>query len=245
MPWRHTPTPYFVLVSEVMLQQTQVPRVMPKFAEFTQKFPHFTALANAPLGDVLAAWNGLGYNRRAKFLWRAAQIVQSDFGGELPKSVHDLTKLPGIGPNTAGAIMAYAYNMPVAFIETNIRTVFIHHFFTHSPRAVTDTAIKELVIAALPADNTRQWYWALMDYGTHLKATAGTQLHRVHGYRAQSKFSGSRRQIRGQVIRLLLNDSLGQQELKTTIGDERLDGVIEDLIKEGLIIRANGLLSSP
>lgn len=134
LPWRLPEPdgsfdPYKILVSEIMLQQTQVPRVLPKFTEFLTKFPTGQELAEASLGEVLAAWSGLGYNRRAKFLWQAAQKVVRDFGGELPHTFEALESLPGIGKNTAGAVAAYAYNQPAIFLETNIRTIFIHHFF--------------------------------------------------------------------------------------------------------------------
>jgi A/G-specific adenine glycosylase len=232
MPWRDQPTPYYVVVSELMLQQTQVPRVLPKFTEFTTRFPDFASLASASLGDVLAAWSGLGYNRRAKFLWQLAQQVR----GELPAAVEALTQLPGIGPNTAGAIMAYVYNQPVVFVETNIRTVFIHHFFADHPADVTDAQIRELVTKTLPSDNPREWYWALMDYGTHLKATNGRRVTKVHNYKPQSTFAGSRRQVRGQVLKLLVGSVvLSTSELQTVITDERLSGVLEDLAKEQLI----------
>src|SRR5262249_9953194 len=154
----------------LMLQQTQVPRVQIKFAEFIQQFPTIQALAAAKLSKVVEAWHGLGYNRRAKFLWETAKKVVQDFGGELPKNVVDLQKLPGIGPNTAGAILAYAYNEPAVFVETNTRTVFIHHFFNEHSDVVGDAELRELIAASLPSDNPREWYWALMDYGAHLKA---------------------------------------------------------------------------
>ncbi len=131
MPWRAAEAdgsfdPYKILVSELMLQQTQVARVVPKFTEFVAKFPTLEALANASLGDVLKAWQGLGYNRRAKYLHSAAQALISK---EAPWKCEDLVALAGVGPNTAGAVLAYAYNQPVLFVETNVRSVFIHHFF--------------------------------------------------------------------------------------------------------------------
>ncbi len=235
MPWRNTPTPYNVLVSEVMLQQTQVPRVLPKFADFTTRFPNFASLAAVPLADVLAAWSGLGYNRRAKFLWETAKIVGQNHGGKLPANIEALVALPGIGPNTAGAILAYAFNQPAIFIETNIRTVIIHHFFASREGTVKDAQIKQILQQALPAQNPREWYWALMDYGTHLKATAGTHLHRVHGYRKQSTFKGSRRQIRGHVLRLLLEGGHTATQLGRLIPDERLSEVLAALHQEGLL----------
>lgn len=238
LPWRQ-PTkaggfdPYHILVSEIMLQQTQVPRVIPKFLDFVQAFPSFDALAKAPLATVLQCWSGLGYNRRAKFLWEAARVVSDDYHGQLPSDRQALERLPGIGPNTAGAILAYAFNQPVIFIETNIRTVFIHHFFADAQK-VTDAQIADMVARMLP-DNPRQWYWALMDYGTHLKQTSGAQLHKVHGYRPQSTFEGSRRQIRGQVLRVLAAGPMPLGKLKEQILDERLADVLADLQAEGFI----------
>ena len=159
--------PYRILVSEIMLQQTQVSRVTPKFNEFLINFPDVRSLAHATLADVLALWSGLGYNRRAKFLWQAAQYVTDQCNGVFPQTSAELQKLPGVGKNTAGAIMAYAFNLPVVFIETNIRTVYIHHFFADQG-GVTDAAIYEVLEATVDQNNPREFYWALMDYGSHL-----------------------------------------------------------------------------
>src|SRR5215471_3425360 len=153
LPWRLPDSngsfhPYKILVSEIMLQQTQVPRVLPKFKDFIGQFPTIQSLAQAPLKDVLVAWQGLGYNRRAKFLWQAAQAIIQDSEGTVPSTESDLVKLPGIGKNTAGAISAYAFNQPAIFIETNIRTVFIHHFFKDQVD-VPDKALLGLVGATL------------------------------------------------------------------------------------------------
>lgn len=239
LPWRQPETdgtfdPYKILVSEIMLQQTQVGRVIPKFQEFLEKFPSFTALANAPLGEVLKSWNGLGYNRRAKFLWQAASMVMQEYDGRLPEQLDQLVKLPGVGQNTAGAILAYAYNTPVVFIETNIRTVFIHHFFS-TVNEVTDKEIIALVAKTLP-DNPRGWYWALMDYGSHLKQTVGNLNQQSRQYTKQSAFHGSRRQIRGKVLRLLAEGGYTRQQLARDIPDDRLPDVLADLTKEGLIV---------
>jgi A/G-specific adenine glycosylase len=137
MPWRTNVDPYYVLVSELMLQQTQVDRVIPKFEAFMQAFPSIQDLSNASLAEVLTLWSGLGYNRRAKFLHSAAQKVVNDFNGVLPDSLESLVQLPGVGPNTAGAILAYSFNTPVEFIETNVRTVYFYHFF-EDQLSVTD-----------------------------------------------------------------------------------------------------------
>ncbi len=238
LPWRLPAKdgsfdPYRILVSELMLQQTQVQRVIPKFQSFIAQFPSFEALAGATLADVLKAWSGLGYNRRAKYLWQAAQMVATEYQGKPTPDRQRLERLPGVGPNTAGAILAYAYNQPVVFIETNIRTVYIHHFFAGAEK-VTDRELTDMVAQTLP-DNPRQWYWALMDYGTFLKQTVGAQLHKVHGYKPQSKFEGSKRQIRGQVLRILGADRASPAALKRQLPDERLQDVLDDLEREGLI----------
>lgn len=244
LPWRQPEAdgsfnPYKILVSELMLQQTQVARVTPKFNEFLMKFPTVDTLAQAPLSDVLKVWSGLGYNRRAKFLWQAAQRIQDQGGGIFPTSLEALVLLPGVGPNTAGAIMAYAYNQPVVFIETNIRTVYIHHFFADQTD-VPDKAIRELVAATLDHEHPREFYWALMDYGTHLKQTIGNASRHSKSYSKQSKFEGSRRQVRGQVLRTLAQGAMTTPELAADIADERLEAVLQDLLKEGLIQQRDG-----
>lgn len=244
MPWRREPVPYYVMVSEVMLQQTQVSRVRAKFISFIRQFPTVQDLARAPLAKVLQSWVGLGYNRRAKFLWETAKRIVHDFDGEVPKNQQDLIALPGIGPNTAGAILAYAYNEPAVFIETNIRTVFIHHFFADDTSLVSDESLRQLVAVTLPVENPREWYWALMDYGTHLKTAVGSQLARAKQYRPQTRFEGSRRQVRGQVLRELAaaQKALSQPELAALIPDNRLPDVITTLVAEGLIShKAGGL----
>jgi A/G-specific adenine glycosylase len=238
LPWRQAEPdgshdPFKILVSEIMLQQTQVARVIPKYLEFTARFPSFAALAKAPLADVLVAWSGLGYNRRAKFLWQAAKQVVQEHGGHLPDTTVELSKLPGIGPNTAGAVLAYAHNKPVVFIETNIRTVYIHHFFADR-QGITDREILDMVARTLP-DDARTWYWALMDYGTYLKQTVGNLNKLSKHYTKQSTFQGSRRQIRGQVLRLLAERSQTAASLRRQIDDERLESVLQDLVQEELL----------
>lgn len=244
LPWRLPEfngifDPYKIVVSELMLQQTQVSRVVPKFLTFVQIFPNFESLAAAPLHEVLGAWSGLGYNRRAKFLWQAAQEVAVNHNGELPKTSEALVALPGVGPNTAGAILAYAYNQPAVFIETNIRTIFIHHFFPVDA-VVKDTELLPVIEQTMPPDGAREWYWALMDYGTHLKqTTANAAARRSGSYVKQSVFQGSRRQIRGQILRLLAAQPRTLEELAISITDGRLDGVLLDLQNEGFIDHSN------
>jgi A/G-specific adenine glycosylase len=241
LPWRQPDTdgtfdPYKILVSELMLQQTQVLRVIPKYHDFLVLFSSVQDLAQAELGDVLRAWQGLGYNRRAKFLWQAAQQVAS--AGSFPTNIVELVKLPGIGSNTAGAILTYAFNQPVAFVETNVRTVYIHHFFAGRDD-ISDKEILTLLDQTLDHENPRQFYWALMDYGSHLKATIGNLNKASKHYAKQSRFEGSRRQVRGQVLRMLGTSGMSHAELQTAIADERLEAVLHELLGEGLI-RRNG-----
>jgi A/G-specific adenine glycosylase len=167
-------------------------------------------------------------------LWQAAQMIERDFGGEFPQANLELQKLPGVGPNTAGAIAAYAFNQPAVFIETNIRTVFIHHFFKDQT-GVSDKEILELVTKTLPGGAPRDWFWALMDYGSYLKQTVGNLNRASKSYGKQSKFAGSRRQLRGQVIRVLLERPRSLSELKVLVADPRLIGVLDDLTGDGLI----------
>jgi A/G-specific adenine glycosylase len=243
--------PYKIMVSELMLQQTQVNRVLTKYTEFLERFPTVQALAVATLGNVLIAWQGLGYNRRAKFLWQAAQMVVNDLGGKFPHDQKELTKLPGVGMNTAGAIMAYAYDQPVGFIETNIRTVYIHHFF-HNQTDVPDKAIEELVQLTLPdneqgngsdAAGARQWYWALMDYGTYIKQTHGNKSRASKSYTKQSPFEGSKRKVRGAVLRHLSLKSQSLEGLAELEVDPRLTEVLADLEREGMVREEAGRYS--
>lgn len=203
MPWRDTRDPFAIVVSEIMLQQTQVDRVYEKYTAFIARFPDFRSLAEAPLAEVLTLWQGLGYNRRAIALKGIAAIVSDDFGGRLPDSVETLMKLPGIGHATASSIAAFAFNMPTVFIETNIRRVFIHHFF-HDRTDVHDDEIMPLVEKTLDRKNPREWYFALMDYGTALKKEVPNPNRRSRHYARQTKFEGSTRQKRGEILRFVL-----------------------------------------
>jgi len=212
LPWRQTHDPYNVLVSELMLQQTQVQRVIPKYEAFTKKYPTAKQLAKASLGDVLRLWQGLGYNRRAKFLLECAQAVTSTHKGEFPTEYCELIKLPGIGPYTAAAICAFAYNQPIELIETNVRQVYIHHFFKRAEQ-VTDAQILEKVRRTVPEGQSRQWYAALMDYGTQLKSLHGNNTRVVKGYGKQSKFKGSNREVRAAIVRVLTKQSYTQSAL--------------------------------
>jgi len=247
LPWRSPEPsgqfdPYKIVVSEVMLQQTQVARVIVKYGEFLERFPAVEVLAKAQLGEVLRAWNGLGYNRRAKFLHLAAKQITDEYEGKFAKDNTELVRLPGIGANTAGAILAYAFNQPIAFLETNIRTVFIRHFF-HDQADISDKEILSLVEQTLDHEHPREWYWALMDYGSYLKQTVGNVNRQSKSYSRQSKFAGSHRQIRGQVLRLLGDKSMTHEQLGQQIEDDRLAQVIDELLQESLVVKTGSTLS--
>jgi A/G-specific adenine glycosylase len=219
-----------------MLQQTQVSRVIPKFEEFTKRFPDIHALATASLGEVLTLWSGLGYNRRAKFLWQAAQVIDGEHKGDVPSTKELLVTLPGIGPNTAGAILAYAYNQPVVFIETNIRTVYLHHFFADETEAVSDSQLRELAEQTLDYDQPREWYWALMDYGSFLKQTVGGRLAQSRHYKKQAPLIGSLREMRGKILKSLTASESDEATLRLAVGsDKRFEVAIQALQQEGMI----------
>jgi A/G-specific adenine glycosylase len=238
LPWRLSEggvlDPYKIVVSELMLQQTQVGRVIPKYEEFLRRFPSARSLAAASLGDVLIMWQGLGYNRRAKFLWQAAQKVVADYGSVFPDTLEGLVSLPGIGKNTAGAVLAYAHNLPMVFIETNVRTVIIHHFFVDEA-TVSDKEIAIVLDQLLTRERPRDFYWAIMDYGTYLKKTVGNASTRSAHHVRQSPFEGSHRQVRGAVLRALTARGYSEEELAAVVPDARLPLVLQELQGEGMI----------
>ena len=212
LPWRTTKDPYKIHVSEVMLQQTQVSRVIPKYLSFVKNFPTTQALSEAKLADILVEWQGLGYARRAIFLKQCAEKVSKEYGGKFPKDLKTLCSLPGIGPATAGDIMAFAWNIPVTVIETNIRSVFIHFFFPNK-RKVTDKEIIPLIERSLDKKNPREWYWALFDYGSFLKKTGNPSVRSAH-YTKQTPFKGSYRQKRSRIIKILLEKSRTERKIQ-------------------------------
>lgn len=242
MPWRTDTRPYYVLVSELMLQQTQVPRVVPKFLAFIEQFPDERTLASASLADVLRLWQGLGYNRRAKFLHEAAKMIEAEFGGTFPEAEADILRLPGVGKNTAGAIRAYAFNTPSIFVETNVRTVYIHHFFADD-FAVDDRQIVELLEQTIDRENPRQFYQSVMDYGSWLKANGVRNNAQSRHHKKQSPLKGSVREVRGQILRVLANAPLGIEQLRAAVGaDERFDTAVAGLIRDGLVVASGDIV---
>jgi A/G-specific adenine glycosylase len=242
LPWRRTDNPYHIWVSEIMLQQTQVARVIPKYEAFLKRFPTAQKLAKAELKDVLILWQGLGYNRRGKFLYLGAKYVVENLKGVIPQSQKELQNIPGIGPYIGGAISAFAYNQPAVFIETNIRTVFIHHFFKDS-KSVHDKEIMTLIEKTLPRTKAHTWYSALMDYGTYLKSNGFSHNAKSKHYTKQSKFEGSFRQLRANILKKVLEKPQTEKQLQSFLKDKNkteIQKALQLLVKEKMIQKEKG-----
>ncbi len=250
LPWRKTRDPYRILVSEIMLQQTQVDRVIPKYQSFLKKFPSFKELSKASLQSVLVEWKGLGYNRRALGLKRAAETVMKKYGGRLPTLYSELVELSGIGPYTAHAVRTFAWNEPDVFIETNIRSVFIHHFFAKATpqrpdNKISDTQLIPLVEKTLDKKRPREWYYALMDYGTHLKKTVGNASRKSSSYTKQSKFKGSHRELRARVLHVIAQKKkISMKNIATAIHkkETEVQSVVKELVRDGFVKRNKSLV---
>lgn len=244
MPWRKTRDPYKILVSEIMLQQTQVPRVIPKYKEFLATFPTVQKLAAAPDKKLLAVWSGLGYWRRARFLKETAKAVVKNHDGKFPHTPQELEKLPGIGPYTAGALACFAFNNPNAFVDTNIRRVYLHFFFPKL-KNVHDKDILAIARKAVWQTNPREWHYALFDYGATVLTDKSINKRSRH-YTKQSTFTGSLRSFRAKTLKLLLQtpkNKMGQKELLDWLEEEIRQAekdysapeIIQTLLKDSLI----------
>jgi A/G-specific adenine glycosylase len=241
--WRETYDPYAIVVSEIMLQQTQTERVSQKYTQFLDAFPTIESLAYAPLSSVIVAWQGLGYNRRALSLKHFAERVVTEFGGTVPQEPEILVTFKGIGPNTAGSICAFAFNKPTVFIETNIRSVYIHHFFKDA-QEVHDRDLMPFIEQTLDIKHPRIWYYALMDYGVMLKKTLKNPSRQSKHHAQQSRFEGSDRQIRGVILRMLVAESaLPEESFTEGIARpvEKVREILSDLETEGFIVYRKGL----
>jgi A/G-specific adenine glycosylase len=244
-PWRENTSPWGIMLSEFMLQQTQTARALEYWKRWMEKWPRPEDLHKASLEEALREWSGLGYNRRGKYLKDCASIITEEYGGKVPATPEELRLLPGIGPYTAGAISCFAYNYPAVFIETNIRSVALHFFFKDK-EDVKDSDILPIIKNTLDRENPRKWYWALMDYGACLKKSLPNPGRRSAHYRRQSGFEGSFRQLRGGLIRSLVHDGPGSIDaLRNRIGpdvkDEELYRAIDALEKEFLVAEKDGV----
>lgn len=222
LPWRRTHNPYRIMVSEIMLQQTQVSRVLPKYKEFLQAFPTPKALATSNDAQLLRIWSGLGYWRRARFLKETCKKIEKDFSGKFPKGTQTLKTLPGIGPYTAGAISCFAFGNGEPFIDTNIRRVYLHFFFKDK-RDVSDSEILPLAQKAIGNQDPREWHWALFDYGALVLKDKKINRKSRH-YNKQSKFDGSFRSYRAKLLRFLLEQK--NQRLTTELATEFLEDAL-------------------
>ena len=245
LPWRNTRDAYAVWISEAMLQQTQVARVLTRWERFLRRFPTVDALASASSADVVDEWQGLGYNRRALALKRAADICSAEYAGRMPEGVDALQKLPGIGAATAAGITAFSRDVPCVYIETNVRAVFIHCFFRDA-ETVTDKQLRPLVERSCPQSDVRGWYYALLDVGARLKKDHKNPSRKAAAYTRQSKFEGSRRQKRAWLVReVMAAPGLPSAELlrrlnaaerkagRDGVAQADFDSIMADLSREG------------
>jgi len=245
LPWRRTAEPYAIMVSEMMLQQTQVPRVVPKFIAWMERFPTPARLAEAPADEVLGLWSGLGYNRRALALHRASQLLTENFGGKVPDDESALRELPGIGVYTSRAILAFAFDRPTVFLETNIRTVLLKHFCPNES-GVPDKTLEKIAVEVVDKAAPRRWYTALMDYGAELKRVEGNHSARGAAYKKQTPFATSFRRVRGAVLKSLVEKKkVGIEELYASLpfSRESIEKCAETLAREGFARYEGGNLS--
>ena len=241
LPWRKSHSPYRILVSEIMLQQTQVCRVIPKYKSFLKKFPTIKKLAEAPLLAVLKEWRGLGYNRRAVYLKRTAEIILREHKGIFPKEAETLLKFPGI---------VFAWNEPDVLIETNIRRVYIHFFFRNHEK-ISDSKLKKVIERTTQRANPRIWYWALMDYGAAALKSVPNPNRKSRHYAKQKPFSGSRRQARSKVLGYMMKKEGGARLplIKRILNSDRklqkyslqARSILEELGSEGFLVSRKGL----
>jgi len=246
LPWRHTHDPYKILVSEIMLQQTQVSRVLPKYDEFLTAFPDVFSLAKASSAEVLRAWKGMGYNRRALYLKKAAQMIVDVHRGMFPKEEQSLLKLPGLGIYTARALLVFANKENVAMVDTNIRQIITHFFFNDIPQK--EFLIGEVADQLLPTGKSWEWHQALMDYGSEELKTLNLK---IKNGKPQKPFKESNRFYRGKVMDKLREHQMKEFVLLKEFGDiydkpeDFLLGILEGLVKDGLVVRKNGKIQLP
>ena len=242
LPWRRTTDPYAILVSEIMLQQTQVPRVIPKFAAFLAAYPRLEDLAEAPLDDVLRLWKGLGYNARARRLRdcaAAAVSATAAAGGRaaLPRSFDGLRELPGVGPYTARAVLAFAHNDDVAAVDANVRRVLTHELSL--PADLGDRELQKVAEAVLPRGRGRDWHNALMDYGALVLTARATG---IAPRTRQGAFEGSRRWYRSRLLQALLDGGPQRLEQLATVLDVTpgVAAELADLLARDGLVRRDG-----
>lgn len=248
LPWRKTHDPYRILVSEVMLQQTQVSRVLPKYEEFLYFFPDVYALAAATPAKVLQVWRGMGYNRRALYLKKTAEEVVHTYHGYFPESELELLRLSGVGKYTARAIMVFANHAHVAMVDTNIRQIIVHFFFDGLPQKEKD--IQEIADQLVPRGKSWEWHQALMDYGALELKNVIDKTKKIKK-EASIPFKESNRYFRGRIIDALREKSWDEKALVAYMSDfyskpqTFVKKIIEGLIKDTLLERSKEKLQLP
>ena len=237
-PWRETTDPYHILLSEMMLQQTQTQRVLPKYRLFLDLWPDFLTLSRASLTDILLAWKGLGYNRRAKALKQIAQRTH-EWGYTLPPDYETLLQLPMVGPATASALMAFSYGEPAIYLETNIRRVILHYFFQDEPSVHDRSIVGVLSSLSQLQDDHRHWYYALMDIGVQLKASGINPNRRSLHYSRQTPFEDSSRQVRSTVLDIITTGGgqvIDDLDAALSFSRDRIVSALESLIADGILV---------
>ena len=233
LPWRRRTDPYHILVSEIMLQQTQVSRVIPLYENFIKQFPTLQNLAKADKRPLLQAWQGLGYNSRALRLQKLAQQVTT-----IPKTRSELLELPGIGPYTSTSILAFAFNAPVPVVDTNIRRILIHEL--NLPEDLSQEALEFVAAQCIPENRSAEWHNALMDYGSQILTAKATGIKPLS---QQSKFQGSTRQVRGQIIReLTQKQHVHKETIQKQYPHPEFNAILQKLKHEGIITTTNNTI---
>jgi A/G-specific adenine glycosylase len=242
LPWRKTTDPYNILLSEFMLQQTQVSRVIDYYIHWVDNWPTIERLAKEEYKNVLHAWMGLGYNRRAMYIHNTAKVIVDEFNGDVLTAVKHYEKLPGIGLYTSKAIQIFADNADIATVDTNIRRIFISEFGLDE--AISDKDLFTLAKQCIPQGKSRDWHNALMDYGALYLTSRKTG---IKPKTQQSSFQGSDRQIRGKILRLLLKEDHSKYQLQKelTIESKRLSKILTKMLNEKTVSKTNKIYHVP
>ena len=246
LPWRKTHDPYKILVSEIMLQQTQVSRGLPKYIEFLEVFPTVEKLAGAKTSSVLRIWKGMGYNRRALYLQNTAKKVVLDYNGIFPNTEQQLTTLSGVGKYTARAIMVFAFAIDIAVVDTNIRQIITHFFFDDAPQP--EKSIQEVADQLMPKGKAWEWHQALMDYGA-----IALERNEKRSIKKKSKpFKETNRYFRGRLLDLVYEKQWKEADLMSEMvkkfgkDKEFMEEIINGMSKDGLIVCSKtGIISLP
>ena len=236
LPWRKTTDPYKILLSELMLQQTQVNRVILFYEKWITRWTTIDALASATRSEVLQAWMGLGYNSRAINLHKTAQKIVTEFDRDVLEAMKQYEEIPGVGRYTSQAVQIFSTNADFVTVDTNIRRIFIKEF--NLPEKVSDKELWKLAEKCLPIGKSRDWHNALMDYGALHLTSKKTG---IKPKTQQSRFEGSDRQLRARVLRILLqgDESLTNMSRTLNVASSWLQRILEKLVSEEIISKKN------